>query len=148
MTKDLNIYDNTPILTVIEPGRRGDSVQAVLKAIPRLKIIGRVDNGPAAVEIITAHQPALVLLDANLPGDKVWTALKQIKTEWPQTPCLVLVDTLEQQQMAEATGADEVLVAESSITEFCATIEKLLPTTGAYELSEVLARQKGVKPIE
>ncbi len=116
----------TPVLIVARPDRKRDSVRAMLKAIPQLKIIEQADDGPAALKKIANHRPALVLLDSNLPENKVWSVLKQIKAEWPQTLCLILIDTSDQRPMAETAGADGVLVAEFSITKLGATIDKLL----------------------
>ncbi len=124
--KEVNGNHYTPVLIAARPDRKRDSVRAMLKAIPQLKIIGQADDGPAVLKIIADQRPALVLLNANLPDDKTWAVLKQIKTEWPQTPCLVLVDTIDQRPMAETAGADGVLMAEFSITEIGATIDKLL----------------------
>ncbi len=75
----MNIDGLVAVLIVAQPGRRRDSLQAVLKTISRLKIIGQVNDDPAALQLIIAHPPAIVLLDANLPDDQAWIALKQIK---------------------------------------------------------------------
>jgi DNA-binding NarL/FixJ family response regulator len=100
------------ILVAAKPGVLRDGFQAVLAAIPRTKVIDPVDNSASALRAVAEHQPALILLDTNLPDYQVWTLLEQIKT---------------QQQTAQAADADGVLIKGCSAREFYATINKLLP---------------------
>jgi DNA-binding NarL/FixJ family response regulator len=113
-------------MIVAKPSRRRDSLRAMLKAIPHLRIIGQVDDCPSALRIISKHLVKLILLDCNLDDEEIWTLLQQIKTKWPQTRCLVLVETVQQQQMAKAAGADDVLASDFSIVDFLKTIERHL----------------------
>jgi DNA-binding NarL/FixJ family response regulator len=103
-----------------------DSLRALLRAIPQVRVIGQVEDGPSALKMLIEHCPSLVLLASNLPGDGAWGVLKQTKAEQPQTRCLVLADTIHQQCKAEAAGADSVLLAGFPATKFFATIEELL----------------------
>ncbi|NIQ81510.1 MAG: hypothetical protein GTN93_26135, partial [Anaerolineae bacterium] len=70
--------------------------------------------------------PGLVLLDADLRDDDAPGTLRQIKTQWPQLPCLVLVHNLDQERMVRATGADAALQAGFVTETFFSTIEHLL----------------------
>jgi DNA-binding NarL/FixJ family response regulator len=115
------------ILVAAKPGVLRDGFQAVLAAIPRTKVIDPVDNSASALRAVAEHQPALILLDTNLPDYQVWTLLEQIKTQWSQIKCLVLADNRQQQQTAQAADADGVLIKGCSAREFYATINKLLP---------------------
>ena len=114
------------ILIVAKHDRRLASLRAMLRTIPQLEIIEQVDEGPAASSIIANHSPDLVLLAANLPDGQAWTILKQINDNCPRTRCLVLIDTIEQRRLAEATGADEIVTSEFPVAQFRATIEQLL----------------------
>lgn len=114
-------------LIVARPGRMRDGLQALLAAMPQVERINLADDSTAALEMISGQQPTLVLLDSNPLNDgQVWTALEQIKALHPQTRCLVLVDNGRQEQRAQATGADGVLVKGFSTAELFAAIEKLL----------------------
>ena len=53
--------------------------------MPRLEIVDQVDEGSAALAMVTRERPALVLLGSGLPFEEAWMALKQVKAEWPQT---------------------------------------------------------------
>lgn len=114
------------ILVAAKPGVLRDGFQAVLAAIPQVKVIDPVDDSASALKAVTEHQPALVLLDTNLPDYQVWTLLEQIKTQWSQIKCLVLANNRQQQRTAQAANADGVLIKGCSASEFYTTINKLL----------------------
>ena len=121
-----DVNDGAKSVLIVARKRRQDILQMVLRTVPQLKIIDPANDNLSALTTMAAYRPALVLLDANLPGHKPWNILKQIKLDWPQTPCLVLADTIEQQQTAQAAGADIVLGMEISISKLRLTIEELL----------------------
>ena len=76
--------------------------------------------------MIDEHRPALVLVDMGLLGDDAQMILKQIKTGWPLTRCIVLADDVRQQQDAQVVGVDVVLIKGFLPTELIAAIEELL----------------------
>jgi DNA-binding NarL/FixJ family response regulator len=109
----------------------GDSLRTLLKAMPQVKIIGQVEAAPLALRMLATHRPALILFASNIPYDEVRNVLKQVKPKYPQIHCIVLADTVQQQQSAEAEGADEVLLAGFPAVTLFTTIEKLMP---GYEM--------------
>ena len=123
---EIDVNHRAKSILIVARKRRQDILQMILRTVPQLKIIDPVNDNLSALTTMAAYRPALVLLDANLPGSKPWNILKQIKQDWPQTPCLVLADTIEQQQTAQAAGADIVLGTEISISKLRLTIEGLL----------------------
>jgi hypothetical protein len=52
---------------------------------------------------------------------------KRTKTVSPDIRCILLVDNLRQQSLAEMAGADTVLLSGFSAWEFLLTVENLLP---------------------
>ncbi len=115
-------------LIIAKPGRVRDCLQKALGAITSVEVVGQPGNGSSARAIIARHQPALVLLYSDQPGDESWvTTLRQIKTDWPQTSCLVLADNVREQQAAKAGGADGALLKCTRARELFATVERLLP---------------------
>jgi DNA-binding NarL/FixJ family response regulator len=103
-----------------------NGLRALLRTMPKIKIVGHVDQGSAALEMVTRERPALVLLNSSLPFEETWMALKQIKAEWPQTRCIVLVDNIQQQGMAQAAGADGVLLKGFAAETLFMTIDEVL----------------------
>ncbi len=114
------------ILIAAKPGVERDGFQAVLMAIPRAKVMDPANDGAAALKAVAEHRPALILLDTNLPDYQVWTLLKQVKAQWPQVQCLVLADNRQQRQIAQAAGADHVLIKGCPAKEFYANINGML----------------------
>jgi len=118
--------NNASALIVVRSPRIREGVRALLKSIPYLEIIDQADDGPSALKMVADHHPALVLLDSNLPDEEAWAVLKQTKALWPQTQCLVLATSAEQQWIAKAAGADEVLLTGFPASKFFTVIDGLL----------------------
>src|SRR5688572_29044335 len=114
------------ILVVAKPDRLREALCALLKATFWPEVINPVDDGPAALKIVVEHDPTLVLLDSHWSDDEVRAMVGQIKTEWPQTRCLVLTNTVEQQQVAKSAGADEVLPKGFPTMGLLGVINKLI----------------------
>lgn len=120
--------DRIPTFIVAKPGWMRDCLQTALGAITSVEVIGQTDDGSLALTMLAKHQPALVLLYTDLPEEGSWlTIVKQIKANWPQTCCLVLVDNAQEQQAATAAGADGALFRCIPASRLFATIERLLP---------------------
>jgi DNA-binding NarL/FixJ family response regulator len=115
-----------PVLIVAPPSRLRDALQAMIRAVPQVAYTVQADDGQAALRILAEHPLALVLLDADLPGDEAWTVLPQIKARWPQTRCIVLVNNDQQRQVANMHGADVVLVKGFTGAILTETVAKLL----------------------
>jgi DNA-binding NarL/FixJ family response regulator len=114
------------ILIVAKPGRLRDALCALLKATFWLELISQADDGPAALKIVAEHHPGLVLFDSHLSDEEIRAVLHQIKTEQPQTCCIVLANTVKQQLIAKKAGADEVLPQGFPITNLLGAINKLM----------------------
>jgi DNA-binding NarL/FixJ family response regulator len=89
--------------------------------------IGHTVQADDALAVLSAaeHSPALVLLDADLPGEEAWTLLPQIKARWPQTRCIVLVNNGQQSQIANVHGADAVLAKGFTVTTLTKAVAQL-----------------------
>jgi DNA-binding NarL/FixJ family response regulator len=120
------VTNRMSVLIVARPGRMRNGLRALLRTIPRIEIVGQVDQGSAALEMVTLERSALVLLDSSLPFEEMRMALKQIKAEWPQTRCIALVDNIQQQGIARASGADGVLLKGFAAETLFMTIDEVL----------------------
>ena len=116
-----------PVLLVTNPGRIRDGLRALLRTIPQIGTIYQATDGSAATQIITKNQPMLVLWESKLFKDDVHSISNQIKTVPSGTRCILLIDNLRQQSLAELTGIDTVLLSGFSAWDFLVTVEKLLP---------------------
>jgi len=117
-------------LIVAKPGRVCDGLQALLTAIPEIGSIAQTDDATSALRMIAERRPDLVLLDFSLTGDEIRAMLRRIKAGSGQTKCLVLADDAEEQQIAEAAGADAILIKGFTAQKFIKTVRRLLPGQG------------------
>jgi DNA-binding NarL/FixJ family response regulator len=112
-------------LIAAKPGRMRDCLHALLKAVSHIQVIGCADDGASALKLVIEHEPDLVLLDTNLAEAQAYLVLEQIKATRPQTRCIVLADTAQQRQLAEAAGADAALIKGYRAARLAEVIENL-----------------------
>ena len=113
-----------PILALIvaAPSPLQEGLLALLTTSNQISAVIVAEEASLALRMVKDHHPNLVLLDGYLP--QAQAVLEQIKNQWPQTGCIVLVGSVEQEQAFKE--ADEVLVEGFSPSRLIATIEELL----------------------
>jgi DNA-binding NarL/FixJ family response regulator len=116
----------TLALLVTGPGSLQNGLLAMMTTIPQIQAVLVAEEASRALRMIADHRPALVLLDTMLPGNEAGAVLKEIKTRWPSTRCIILADDVQQQREAKAAGADAVLIKGFPAAKLTATIEGLL----------------------
>jgi DNA-binding NarL/FixJ family response regulator len=129
----------TLALIVAKPGPLRNSLQALMTTMPQIEILAETSDPTALLRMGAEIQPHVVLMDADLPEAQVCAALRQIKAEWSQTRSIVLVEDSQQQQLAQAAGADVALLKGHPAAKLVATIEALLSQEeegGAYQVEE------------
>jgi DNA-binding NarL/FixJ family response regulator len=114
------------VLVVAKPGRIRNSLQALLQLMPQLKMAGVTTHNFSAMQMLAQYNPALVLLDVDLPDNQAWYLLKQIQLKRPQTRCLLFVNSIEQQRAARVAGANAALLKGFEVIDLFTTIERLL----------------------
>jgi DNA-binding NarL/FixJ family response regulator len=113
------------ILIVAPPGDLQIGLQALLTI--RLKVDVLVTaEGSSALRIIERHNPALVILDHDLPKNNVPMIIQHVKSSWPDIGCIVLVNDDEVRQKIMDTGPDLILIKGIPGSKLVAEIEKLL----------------------
>jgi DNA-binding NarL/FixJ family response regulator len=116
-----------PVLIVAPPGRLRDGLQAMLRAVPQIAETMQADDGPVALQMLTEHPVALVLLAADLLGEEAWTLWPHIKARWPQTRVIILGNNDRPRQVAGWCGADAVLAKGFTVAALTETVATLLP---------------------
>ena len=113
-----------PVLALIiaAPSPLQDGLLALITTSDQISAVFMAEEASVALRMVKDHRPILVLLDSYLPGSE--TVLAQIKSQWPQTRCIVLVGSVEQEQAVKE--ADAVLIEGFSPSHLLATIEDLL----------------------
>lgn len=108
-------------LVIGPPGRLRDSLQVLLTAIPRIERVSQADDVPSALAVGTESPAVVVLADGDLLA-----TLDRIRAGWPHAKCVALVDDEQELEVAQAAGADVVLLRGLSAAKLIATIEGLL----------------------
>jgi DNA-binding NarL/FixJ family response regulator len=126
-SKEHGVEGDALVLIVAKPGRIRNSLQALLQVMPRLKVAGITSHSYSTMPLLTQYNPALVLLDVDLPDNQAWILLKEIQLKRLQSRCLLFVNSIEQQRAAKSAGANAALLKGFEVMELVTTIEKLLP---------------------
>jgi len=67
-----------------------DGIRQILQAVPDLEVIGEAGTAPAAVALVEATRPDVVLLDVELPGASVITTVDRINAVAGTTRVVIL----------------------------------------------------------
>ncbi len=117
---------NKVVLMVAQPGPLRDSLKLFLKVLPQVTGIVLACDAPSARRAVTAHHPALAVLDMGLPEANLADLVRWIGASGNSTRCLVLADDQQQQQEMATAGADIVVVKGHPAAQLFQTIEELL----------------------
>jgi DNA-binding NarL/FixJ family response regulator len=123
----------TIAVVVARPGPLRHSLQTLMTTLPQIEILAETTDPSALLRMGVEIQPDIVLLDASLPEEQVWAALRQMKEAWSRTRSIVLVEDSRQQQEAQAAGADVALIKGYPAAKLTATIQELLLSGGESE---------------
>jgi DNA-binding NarL/FixJ family response regulator len=113
-----------PVLALIiaAPSPLQDGLLALMTTSDLINAVLMAEEASQALRMVKDHHPNLVLLDSHLPQARM--VLEQIKNKSPQTRCLALVSSVEQERTFK--NADAVLLEGFSPSRLTATIEDLL----------------------
>ena len=120
-TKILIVEDDPHILLGLEEVLKSDGFE-----------VATCNRGDKALEAVTVHRPALVVLDVMLPGLSGYDICKQLRAKKVTTPILML--TAKGQEIDKVVGldlgADDYVTKPFGVRELLARIHALLRRTG------------------
>lgn len=113
------IVDDHPIV------RKG--LKEILSETPDLVVAGEADNGCELLEKVRSDRWDVVVLDLSMPGQEGLETLRQLKSERPKLPVLVLTIHPEDQYAVRAlqAGASGYLTKECAPDRLVEAIRKL-----------------------
>ena len=118
--------ERVTVLIIAKPGQVRDGLHALLHAIPGVDVVDRPCDGMLNANFLAEYNPALILVDCNLVDTRMLDALWRLKTQDPEIRFLILVEDVEQWQLAQDTGFDHVLIKGSSAEKLAKTVRELL----------------------
>lgn len=114
------------VLIIAGPSQLRASLQVLLTTIPQIERIDLADSGPAALALSAEVLPALILLGLNASDDQTAATLKQLKTKWPHSQYIVLVDKAPGEQLTRSAQTEVILIKGAPAAKLLAAIEELL----------------------
>ncbi len=102
------------------------ALRTSLLICPAITVLDSAGDGLTAVRRIAAHQPALVVIDANLLPEEAEALIAIVKTSHTPARCLVFVQSQRHEAMMTAAGADAVMLRDSSAGELQAVLARLI----------------------
>ena len=113
------------VLIVSPPGNLQIGLQALLTTHLDVDVLV-VGDGSSALKVIERNNPAMIILDQDIPGSTVTTLVHHIKTSWPEIRCLVLAKDDPSRQTLCDSGADLVVIKGLPGAKLVAEIKGLL----------------------
>ena len=89
-------------------------LEGLLQTEPDFKLVAQCDDGADALEAVRTHHPDVLLLDIRMPGKNGLEVLRELKAESSPTRVILLVATLNDEELLEASrlGVRGVLLKE------------------------------------
>lgn len=103
---------NQKIRVLIADDQRSarQGLKALLAFAPQIEVIGEASDGQEVVQLVAEKQPAVVLMDVQMPEMDGLEATRLIKKQWPQVKVMILTMFPSRRAEALAAGADHFLL--------------------------------------
>ncbi len=138
--------ENAQVLIVEDSIAAADQITRYLSEMGMQAII--YPKGEGAVEEVLRVQPALVILDLQLPNLSGWDVLNQLKSN-PKTKDIpaIIISVVDERSKGLAQGAFEYLVKPITRAQLQAAINKLQPSARSKSLNLVLPKAPLKPPL-
>ena len=96
-----------PVRVVIADDQRlfAEALEAILSTDARISVVGRANDGRAAVDLVRDEQPDVVLMDIAMPVMDGIAATEAIRDEAPATRVIVLTGSEAPRDVSRARAA-------------------------------------------
>ena len=118
--------NSTPlILIVVPPGDLQIGLLALLTTRLEVDVLVTGEES-SAMKFVERHNPAMVILDHDLPGNVAHIIVQRIKSGWPDICCVVLVNDDGERQEVLDQGADHIVIKGLPGAKLVTEIEEFL----------------------
>jgi DNA-binding NarL/FixJ family response regulator len=100
--------DNAEPVTVVVADDQSavrEGLVLLLGTLPGITVIGEAEDGQAAVDVVAASHPQIVLMDLNMPRCDGVAATRRIRADYPQTQVVVLTTYSDDESIISALQA-------------------------------------------
>jgi NarL family two-component system response regulator LiaR len=119
-------------------------LSTVLSVYDDLRLVGEAGDGEEAIKLCERLQPNVVLMDLLMPKTDGVTAIKEIKTRWPQIQIIALTSFKEKEYVEGAlkAGANGYLLKDISAEELINAVRRAVAGQPSLspEAAQVLIR--------
>jgi len=127
------IVDDHPIVR--------EGLKQIISETSDMTVADEAGNGRETLDLVRKKEYDLLLLDISMPGRSGLEILKELKSEYPKLPVLILSIYPEEQYAVRAfrAGASGYLTKASAPNELISAIRKIV--SGGRYVSESLAEK-------
>ena len=122
-----------------------DGIRRLLEDEPDLEVVGEASDGEAMLEMIGRLRPDLAIVDIRMPNLNGIEAVRKLKQQGDDTPCLMLSmhDSEEYVLQSINAGAFGYLLKDASRDEFLRAVHTITGGDRYFsgDLSNILVRQ-------
>ncbi len=100
-------------------------LRTLLPLLAAIEIVGEAENGQSAIELATALQPDVILMDVEMPGVDGLTATRSIKQQCPAARVIILSIHNDEavRTQARSAGADDFVDKGAPLTTLLKAIQ-------------------------
>jgi len=113
------------ILIISPPGDLQIGLQALLTTHLDVDVLA-VGEGSSAIKVIERYHPTVIILDNDLPKDAAVKIVQDIRSNWPEIICIVLVNDEQGRHSFLDMGADLIAIKGLPGAKLIAEINRLL----------------------
>ncbi len=102
------------------------SLRTLLDGEAELEVVAEASDIRSVVRHVRAHQPHVLVLDVSMPGGSVLTAIRELRSDAPQTAIVVttMVDDPRFAREALAAGASGYVLKDSADQDLARAIKR------------------------
>lgn len=99
-------------------------VVAELESMQACQVVGEAENGRQALDLVTEHQPKIVILDVMMPEITGLEVAREINT-WEQKPSIILLTMYDEPSMFNAAlecGVMGYVLKDAAVQDICKAV--------------------------